>query len=65
MHAVDCAWLVLPTIPKLGAPRPTDLFLFAGMGFLYAAVLIGVLQRHPLVPVGDPRLADSIAFENT
>lgn len=64
MHAVDCVWLVFPTLPRLQPPRPTDLFLFIGIGFLYAAVLIGVLQRRPLVPLGDPRLGDSIAFEN-
>lgn len=65
MHLVDLGWLVLPTATQDPAPvRITDLFLFAGMGCLYFAMLLFVLQRRPLIPVGDPRLSDSIAFEN-
>ena len=65
MHLIDLGWLILPTTAGKPSPlRVTDLFLFAGLGCLYIALYIFVLQRHPLVPAGDPRLADSIAFEN-
>lgn len=64
-HAVDLAWLILPAqAPGADLPRVSDVALFLGMGCLYFTVYISVLQRRPLIPLGDPRLAESIAFEN-
>ena len=34
------------------------------LGGAFLAVFGWLLRRHALVPVGDPRLAESLAFEN-
>jgi hypothetical protein len=39
--------------------------LVVGMGGVYWVSTVRLLGRASLVPVGDPRLAESIAFENT
>jgi hypothetical protein len=36
-----------------------------GIGCLFVAALAWVLRHRPLVPVNDPRLAESLAFENS
>ena len=40
------------------------LLVFAGLGGLFFLALALRLRRHPLVPEQDPRLAESLAFEN-
>ena len=65
MHYVDVYWLVIPSIEGLGArPGIVDVaaMLAAGGAFLGAFGLL--LVRSPLVPQGDPRLSESLAFEN-
>lgn len=65
MHWLDLFWLVKPALsPERATVSVPDLAFAAGMlGLLLAAVVL-VLRRHPLVPVGDPRLAESLSFEN-
>ena len=72
MHLVDMIYLVLPRF----APHTTDvapleitdlLMVLAGVvgiGGLCAAVVIRRMAVVSLVPTHDPRLAESIAFEN-
>jgi hypothetical protein len=65
MHYVDVYWLVIPSIEGLSArPGIVDFaaMLAAGGAFLGAFGLLVV--RSPLVPHGDPRLPESLAFEN-
>ena len=66
MHWLDLYWLVMPGFrPEEGfAPHLLDLTcLLAAGGFLLG--VIGVLSRRDrLAPVGDPRLAESLSFEN-
>jgi hypothetical protein len=65
MHWVDVYWLVVPSIEGLSArPGIVDFaaMLAAGGAFLGAFGLL--LVRSPLVPHGDPRLPESLAFEN-
>ena len=58
-------WLVMPTLfpegPRFGM---VDLTLFLGMGCLFDAVFLAQLRRHALLPLRDPRLPESLAFEN-
>lgn len=65
MHWIDMFWLVGPELTA-GGPHVglADVLLFVGMGGLFLAVWALRLRRHPLVPVRDPRLAESLAFEN-
>jgi hypothetical protein len=73
IHYVDLYWLIMPAFAlhtglvaaaHAFTPRAGDLFLFVGMGGLYFFVYVWRLARQPLVPVRDPYLADSLAFEN-
>jgi hypothetical protein len=64
-HWLDVYWLVMPTFqpayPPLGL---LDLACLVGLGALYAAGVLQVARDRPLVAIGDPRLAEALAFEN-
>ncbi len=64
MHWLDLVWLVMP---ELG-PQVSIGLLEVGLTLALSGIyLIGVgytLSRASLVPVGDPRLGESVAFEN-
>jgi hypothetical protein len=65
MHWLDIFWLVKPALSPEGfAFSLLDVSLGVGMVGLFVAALAFVLRRHPLIPVKDPRLAESLAFEN-
>jgi hypothetical protein len=65
MHYLDLYWQVMPTLHP-GGLRPSVLdvaaFVTVGGCFLAAAALL--MRRQALVPIRDPRLAESLAFEN-
>ena len=65
MHAVDLYWLILPELGPGGpAPHLLDLLCWVGVGGIWAAGLAWQAERQALIPRGDPRLADSLRFEN-
>jgi hypothetical protein len=65
MHYVDLYWLVMPAMPGGEfRPHPVDLLAFVGVGGLFLAVLVRLAIRPALVPTRDPRLAESLSFEN-
>jgi len=65
-HWLDMYWLVMP---NLGADRlplgPIDLCLLVGIGGLYLAGVLAAAGDRPLLPLKDPRLGESLAFENS
>jgi hypothetical protein len=65
MHYVDLYWLVMPNFhheaPQL---NPLDITALIGVGGVFLAVLANLMRRRPLIPVKDPRLAESLLFEN-
>jgi len=65
MHLIDIYWLVMPTLYEHG-PQPGLLTLttWLGIGGLFLATVTWVLGRHALVPLRDPRLIESLSFEN-
>jgi len=65
MHWVDLYWLVKPSASatSLGF-GVVDLTAFVGIGGLFVAQLASRLRECPLIPEKDPRLGESIAFEN-
>ncbi len=68
MHYIDMYWLVMPAQPDSGHHVPLtlmDLFIWIGFTSLYVSWLIHRLRSQPLVPLRDPQLADSLAFENS
>jgi len=65
MHLLDMYWLVIPqTSPTSARPSLVDITCFLGVGGLYVAGLALSLRRQALVPLRDPRLRESLAFEN-
>lgn len=73
MHYVDLFWLIMPEyyhfaegeIPEVFCPFSwVDLFTFIGIGGLFLAGFARAARGKALVPLKDPRLEESLAFEN-
>jgi hypothetical protein len=65
MHYLDLYWLVMPALPAGEfSPHPVDLLTFLGVGGFFLAVLVRLAIQPALVPTRDPRLAESLSFEN-
>lgn len=65
MHYLDIYWLVMPEFSPAKLPfDPTDLFVMLAMAGAYGMAWVFLLRRHSLIPTRDPRLAESLAFEN-
>lgn len=62
MHVLEVFWLVMPYTNGGSALAPTagDLAALMAVGGCYLAFVFFRMSQHPLVPVGDPRLADSL-----
>ncbi len=64
-HWIDVSWLAMPSLKREGFPwSPIDLCLTASLACFYLASVLRRAMSHPLVPVRDPRLAESLALEN-
>ncbi len=65
MHYVDLYWMVMPNLDAGGA-HPTWIDAAGLLGPLGAGALVLALRasRSPLYPIRDPRLAESLRFEN-
>ncbi len=65
VHWLDLYWLVMPGFQTSG-PRlhVYDALFFVALACLFSAALAWALRLRALVPVNDPRLAESLAFEN-
>ena len=65
MHFVDLYWQVMPTLHPEGVrPSVLDVAAFLAVGGCFVAAASWLMRRQALVPVRDPRLAESLAFEN-
>ncbi len=64
MHWVDLYWLAMPELSAGPSFGLVDVLAFVGVGGVFTLGVVLRLRRHPLVPEGDPRLAESLAFEN-
>ena len=65
MHYVDLYWLVMPSFQAEGLhPHWLDLTLLIGLGGLFLAGLLRLMAKPLLIPCRDPRLAESLSFEN-
>jgi hypothetical protein len=65
MHWFDVYWLIMPEWSHERVPLSwMDLATFVGIGGLCAATALIWLNRRPLLAIRDPRLGESLAFEN-
>jgi hypothetical protein len=65
MHWVDVFWMVAPAgSPENPIPHVLDLTLLVGLGSWFLAAVAFAIRGRSLVPERDPRLAESITFEN-
>ncbi len=69
IHWVDLYWLIWPVLGMTGVDHSIlDLVLgvlcLVGVGSIFAGGLLRLLAHRSLVPVGDPRLSESLAFAN-
>lgn len=65
MHWVDLYWIVLPAYsPTELALGFIDILATIGIGGLYVAAAAHAAAKVHLIPVKDPRLSESLAFEN-
>jgi hypothetical protein len=65
MHFVDLYWQVMPTLHPEGVrPSILDVAAFLAVGGCFVTATSWLMRRQALVPVRDPRLAESLAFEN-
>ena len=65
LHLVDIHWLVMPNLHKYDVqPHILDLTTLLGIGGFFLGVIGWVMQGKALVPIRDPRLSESLSFEN-
>ena len=65
MHFVDLYWQVMPTLhPEGPLPSVLDVAALVAVGGCFVAAASWLMRRQALVPLRDPRIAESLAFEN-
>lgn len=64
MHYVDMYWLIMPVHHETLTLSLMDLTTFVTVGGFFVAALGWQFRRHSILPIKDPRLAESLAFEN-
>ena len=65
MHLLDLYWLVMPNLHPAGmAPSLLDAAALIGSSGAFLAAFGWSLRRQALVPLRDPRLPESLLFEN-
>jgi hypothetical protein len=65
MHFVDLYWQVMPTLHPDGVrPSALDVAALVAVGGCFVAAAGWLMRRQALVPLRDPRLTESLAFEN-
>jgi hypothetical protein len=65
MHFLDLYWQVMPTLHPQGMkPSLLDVTAFLAVGGSFVAAVGWLMRRKALVPLRDPRIAESLAFEN-
>jgi hypothetical protein len=65
MHLLDLYWLVMPNLHPAGmVPTLLDATALIGCCGVFLAAFGGALKRQALVPLRDPRLPESLTFEN-
>ncbi len=65
VHFMDLYWLIMPVFYPHGIHVSLfDVATFLGLGGLFVASVAWVMRKSAIVPVKDPRLSESLRFEN-
>ena len=65
MHYVDIWWLIMPQFEHQWiALGPIEIGCLLGLLGLFAASALKLMSQHSLVPLHDPRMAESLRFHN-
>jgi hypothetical protein len=65
MHFIDLYWQVMPTLHPEGVRiTALDVAAVVAVGGCFVAAASWLMRRQALVPLRDPRLGESLAFEN-
>jgi hypothetical protein len=64
MHVVEWYWLIMPNLREGFHFAWTDVTCLLAVGGVYLGFVFHRMTKHPLIPVGDPRLQRSIHFQN-
>ncbi|MDB4956803.1 MAG: hypothetical protein JWO36_4372 [Myxococcales bacterium] len=64
-HYLDMWWLVIPRVSSAPIPSWTDLAAICAIGGFTVAVCAWRMRGVPLLPIGDPYLADGLEYETT
>jgi hypothetical protein len=65
-HYLDLYWLIMPALRSEGIrPDWLDASVLLALAFTRGAIVALACLSRPLVPIGDPRLAESVAFRNS
>lgn len=64
VHFLDLYWLVMPAVAEGFHPHWVDLVTLVAVGGLALGAFGWLVRRPALVPVADPRLPESLSFEN-
>jgi hypothetical protein len=65
MHYLDLFWMIMPNVYHGNASFGlSEILSFVGVGGVFVGAFTFLLSRAPLIPVKDPRLPESLAFEN-
>jgi hypothetical protein len=65
MHWIDVYWLVMPEAGPGGPSfHPVDIACLVGIGGFLSAAVVRAAQGRSLIPLKDPRLGESLTFEN-
>ena len=65
MHFLDLYWQIMPTLHPEGIrPSILDVAAFIAVGGCFVAAAGWLMRKQALVPIRDPRIDESLAFEN-
>ena len=60
----DLYWIVMPELNGRVYLGIVELAAFVGVGGIFLASFVRVLAHHPLRPISDPRVHESLVFQN-
>ncbi len=65
-HYIDLYWIIMPGCQRAASgPNWLDLSILVMLVSICGAIVAWAGRTRPLLPIGDPRLAESMAFHNS